>query len=148
MNALGQIAQILTIQKNDELARQAINSIPDDVHRMFALIRVSDAAASNVENEKATDILEEAHALAEGVPQLASRSSAFIEFAKRFLQHGNSNRAREISLENLQTISTIRDESTRAAAIANLAELYEDAKFEINPAEVEVLQKLVRQQNY
>lgn len=144
MNALGQIAQILTIQKNDELARQALNSIPDDVHRMFALIRVSDAAASNGENEKATDILEEAHALAESVPQLASRSSAFIEFAKRFLQHGNSDRAREISLENLQTISTIRDESTRATAIANLAELYEDAKFEMNPVEQKTVRELVR----
>ena len=148
MNALGQIAQILTIQKNDELARQALNSIRDDVHRMFALIRVSDAAAGNDENEKATDILEEAHALAKGVPQMASRSSAFIEFAKRFLQHGNSDRAREISLENLQMISTIRDESIRATAIANMAELYDDAKFEISAAEGEVLQKLVRNQSF
>lgn len=148
MNAHGQIAQILTIQKNDELARQALSSITDDVHRMFALIRVSDAAAGNEDNEKAAGFLEEAHALAESVPQLASRSAAFIEFAKRFLQHGNPERAREISLENLQTISTIRDESTRAASIANLAELYAEAKFELNPAETEVLQKLVRNQSF
>ena len=148
MNALGQIAQILTIQKNDEVARQALNLIRDDVHRMFALIRVSDAAASNDENEIATGLLEEAYALAEGVPQMASRSAAFIECAKRFLQHGNLDRAREISLENLQTISTIRDESTRAAAIANLAELYAEANFEISAAESEILQKLVRNQSF
>jgi tetratricopeptide (TPR) repeat protein len=144
MNALGQIAQILTIQKNDEVARQALNSIRDDVHRMFALIRVSDVAAGNDENEKAAGLLEEAYVLAEGVPQMASRSAAFIEFAKRFLQLGNSDRAREISLENLQTISTIRDESTRAAAIANLAELYEDAKFEMNPVEQKTVRELVQ----
>jgi tetratricopeptide (TPR) repeat protein len=148
MNALGQIAQILTIQKNDELARQAINSIPDDVYRMFALIRVSDAAAGNDENEKAVGLLEEAYALAEGVPQLASHSAAFIEFAKRFVQFGNLDKAREISLENLQTISTIRDESTRAAAIANLAELYAETNFEISATESEILKKLVRNQSF
>ncbi len=148
MNALGQIGQILTIQKDDELARQAINSIPDDVHRMFALIRSSDAAAGNEESEKALGFLEEAYALAEGVPQLASRSAAFIEFAKRYLQYGNSDRARDVSLENLQTISTIRDESTRAATIANLAELYEEMKFEIIPAEKELMQNLVRRQSF
>ncbi len=148
MNALGQIGQILTIQKNDELVRLAINSIPDDAHRMFALIRVSDAAAGNDENEKAVGFLEEAYALAEGVPQLASRSSAFIEFSKRFVGFGNLNRAKEISLENLLMIATIRDESTRSAAIANLAELYYEAKFEINPAEAEVLKNLVRKQSF
>ncbi len=148
MSALGQIAQILTIQNSDVLARQAVNSIRDDVHRMFALIRVSDAAKENGDNESAGKLLEEAYSLAEGVPQLASRSSAFIEFAKRFLQYGNLDRAREISLKNLQTISTIRDESTRAASIANLAELYSEANFELNPAETEVLQKLVRNQSF
>ena len=148
MNAMGQIAQILTIRKDDELARQALDSISDDVYRMFALIRVSDAAAENDESEKAVAFLEEAYALAEGVPQLASRSSAFVEFAKRFVQFGNSDWAREISLENLQTISTILDESTRAAAIANLAELYDETNLEINPAESEILQTLVRRQSF
>ncbi len=148
MSALGQIAQILTIQNNDELTRHALNSIPDDVHRMFALIRVSDAEAGNGETENSTKLLDEAYSLAEGVPQLASRSAAYIDFAKRFLQFGNPDRAREISLENLQAIATIRDESTRAAAIANLAEFYGEARFEITSAETEVLQKLVRNQSF
>lgn len=144
MNALGQIVQVLTLQKNDEVARQAINAISDDVQRMFALIRMSDAASDN-DKEKAAILLEEAYALAEGVPQLASRSSVFIQFAKRFFDNGNVDRARAVSLENLQTISTIRDESTRAAAIANLAELYSGVGLETVPVEQEVLKMLVRQ---
>ena len=144
MNALGQIAQILTIQKNDELARQALNSITDDVPRMFALIRVSDAAAGNDENENSIKLLDEAHSLAEGVPQLASRSAALIDFAKRFLQYGNPDRAREISLENLQAIATIRDESTQTTAIANLSELYSDANFEMDAVEQKTVRDLVR----
>ena len=148
MNALGQIAQILTIQNDDEPARHAINLIRDDVRRMFALIRMSDAAAENDATEKAAGLLEEAYSLAEGVPQIPSRSSAFVEFAKRFVQYGNPDRAREISLENLRLIATIRDESMRATAIGNLAELYDEAKFEMNAAEKEVVEMLVRRQSF
>ncbi len=114
---------------------------------MFALISLSDTAAANNDNDKAVAFLDEANLLAEELPQLASRSAAYVEFAKRFVKFGQIERARDISLENLQTISTIRDESSQVAAIARLAELYEEAEFEISPAETEIMQDLIRRQN-
>ena len=39
------IAQILTVQNEDELARQAIDSIADDADRVTTLISISDAKA-------------------------------------------------------------------------------------------------------
>jgi len=105
-------------------------------------------AGKNDEKDKAAAFLEEAAALAETVPQLASRTSAYIGIAKRFNNFGDMGRAREISLVNLETISTIRDESSRAAAVANLAEFYDDAQFELTAPEKEVLQTLVRNQSF
>ena len=143
LSALSQIAQILTRQKEDDLAHQAVNAIPDDVNRMFALVRVSDEAAA-IDKEKALATLEEAYASAEGVERLASRSSALIAFAKRFVEHGNPTRARDVSLENLNTIASIRDPGIQAAAIADLAEVYNESGFDLNDAEKEIMQTLVR----
>ena len=144
MTALGQIAQILTIQNNDQMASQAIRAIKEDASRMFALIGVSDAAGKNNEKDKAVTFLEEAAALAETVPQLASRTSAYIAIARRFYNFGDAERSREISLINLETISTIRDKSSRAAAVANLAEFYDEAKFELTDREKEILGEMIR----
>ena len=144
MSALGQIAQVLTIQNRGDLASQAIRAIPEDASRMFALIGASDAAARNEEKEKAVSFLAEAASLAETVPQLASRSSAYNEIAKRFHDFGDTEKAREISLINLETISTIRDESSQAVAIANVAELYDAAQFELASTEREILQELLK----
>lgn len=78
------------------------------------------------------------------MPQLASRTSAYIGIADRFNNFGDSGRAREISFVNLETISTIRDESSRAAAVSNLAEFYGDAKFELSEREKEILREMIR----
>jgi tetratricopeptide (TPR) repeat protein len=144
MSALGQIAQVLTIQKKEDLAKQAIRAIQEDASRVFALIGVSDGANENGEKETAKSFLEEAAVLTETVPQLASRTSAYIGIAKRFKNFGDMTRMREISLLNLETIATIRDESSRAAALANLAELYDEAKFELGGREKEILVEMVR----
>ncbi|MBK9156495.1 MAG: hypothetical protein IPM25_20195 [Chloracidobacterium sp.] len=86
MTALAQIANILTFQRNEELARTALAAIPEDAERAIALIHMSDTLASAGETERAVGLLEEAFALAEEVPQLASRASAYAETARRFAQ--------------------------------------------------------------
>ena len=144
MKALGQIGQILTIQEHNELAAQAIQAIPEDSHRMFALVSLSDAADQKRSREMAESFLEEAAVLAETVPQLASRTSVYVELAERFQKFGRTDQAREISHTNLETIATIRDESTRAVSLANLSELYAAADFDTMPNEREILQQLIQ----
>lgn len=142
--ALGQIAQVLTIQKNDDLTRQAIRAIPDDSSRMFALVGLSDAAKSIDEIDKAKGFLNEAIAMAETVERLAPRSSAYNEIAKRFNAFGNTDKAREISRLNLETIVTIRDETSRAVELASLSGFYDSARFTLADGDKEVLQVLMR----
>ncbi len=144
VNALSQIARIMTIQKNDDEARHAINSISDDARRMFALINLSDAAVEIGDREKAASLLDEANALAEEVPQLASRASAHDTIADRFLSLDAPAKAREVMKANLATIALIKDESSAASALANLAGVHTDGKFEIDEAEREGLRKFVQ----
>lgn len=143
-SALAQIAQTLAAQKNDAAARQAIQAIAEDAARMFALIGVSDAFEQSGERQRAIEYLSEAAHLAETVPQLASRSSAYNELAARFVRYGETERARAASGENLEIIARIRDESTRAAALAQLSQIYETAGFTLTDAEKQIIFTLIR----
>ncbi|HVE56912.1 MAG TPA: hypothetical protein VNB22_08785 [Pyrinomonadaceae bacterium] len=144
MSALTQIAQIFTSNGEDAFALQAIHAIHEDSNRLSAFIGVSDAQNRLEKREEAIKTLNEAAHLAETVPQLASRSAAFNELAKRFAAYGEIERARQITHENLETISAIRDESSQAVTLANLAEIYETNGFELTGAEKEILQGIIR----
>lgn len=142
-NALGQIANILTVQKNDNLARQALKAIPDDAKRMFALIALSDSTAAGGDTERAVMFLHEANALAEEVPQLASRSSAYNEIADRIFGLGDAPKAREIAANNLHVIASIKDESSQASSLAELAASFAKAGFSLNETEAELIRSML-----
>ena len=144
MAALSQIAQILVVQKEDALARQTINLIAEDSNRLFALVALSDAKQKLGEKTAAVSLLDEAATLAEAVPQIAPRSSVLNEIALRFVDHGETVKAREISHQNLDLICEIRDESSRAVELAKLSIVYEQSNFDISEAEKMVLEKLTR----
>lgn len=147
-SALSQIAQVCALQEKEDLMRLAIGAVKEDSERMFALIKVSDAKKRREKTAEAIVILNEAAHLAETVPQLSARSQAFNELAKRFAEYGEIERAREISLENLQTIEQIRDETIRAVSLARLSDVYEAANFELNDAEKSILQLLLRRAEF
>lgn len=142
-SALSQIAQICAAQNKNELARQALAAIGDDENKIFALIGVAGVRNRNGETEKAIALLTEAAALGETVPQFTVRSSALSELARRFYENGAAERARQISLENLNTIAQIRNSGSRAAALAALGNLYEQFRFDLNEAEKKALLKII-----
>lgn len=142
-NALSQIAAILTQRKEDEHARHALRAVVDDGDRVFALIRMSDAKEKNSERDGAVELLNEASSLAETVPQLPLRSSAYSEIAKRFSEFDVRDKADEMIGRNLETIASIRDESGRAVALANLAAFFQSASIDLNERQNEYLQPLV-----
>ena len=144
MAALSQVAQFLTMQKKDDLARIAIESIHDDLNRVYALVGVADSKNALEERAEAINFLNDAYAHAETLHKLAPRSSVLIEISKRYLDLGNADKAREIAQENIASINEIRDESSRAVALVALADFYEEAEFELNDAEKEVLETMNR----
>ncbi len=143
MTALAQIAQILALQGSDDFARQSVHAIAEDSQRLTAFIGISDAQNRLENREQAIETLNEAAHLAETVPQLSLRSSALNELAKRFAEYSENDKARELTHENLETISKIRDESSQAVCLANLAEIYEQNNFSLNDAEKMILQSII-----
>jgi tetratricopeptide (TPR) repeat protein len=124
--ALTQVAGILTTRKEDEQARHALRSIPDDASRAVALIVMSDEKEKNGDRETAKAFLDEAVHLVESVPQLSSRSNVYNEIAGRYVAYGEGEKATDLASVNLETISTIRDEGIKASALASLSAVTRD----------------------
>ena len=144
MAALAQIAQILVVQKEDELARQTVDLIAEDANRLYAILALSDAKDRLGDKAAALELLNEAASLAETVPQLGARSNVLNEIALRLIGHGEKVRAREIFHENLELILQIRDESSRAVELSNLSSVSTRADFELSTEEKAVLERFTR----
>lgn len=121
-SALTQIAAILTARREDGEARHAFRAIDQDGDRVFALIGMSDAKEKNEDRAGAIELLAEAGELAETVPQLTMRSSAYIEIGKRFKSWGEPQRAREAFERAIDVSTRVRDESARVMTLANMAD--------------------------
>ncbi len=144
MSALTQIAEVFAAQGKDEQAAQAVKAIAEESGKTFAYIGISDAKNELELKEEAVKYLAEAYHHAGLINRFGLRSNAYNDLAKRFVEHANKEKAREICAENLETITQIKDESLRAVALARLADLYEAAEFELNDAEKEVLEAMTR----
>ena len=141
-SALTQIAAILTIRKEDEEARHAFRAIKDDGDRAFALIGMSDAKEKNGERDAATEMLNEAVEIAEAVPQLTFRASAYNEIGRRLMSYGETVQAGAAFLNSLNAIAQVRDSSTQAIAMASLAQIAQENEFAMAESLNPVLQTL------
>lgn len=143
VNALAQIARIMAVQKNEEVARLALNTIADDAQKVFALIALSDVAFANQEIEKAASLLDEANALTEEVPQLVSRASAYIGIAQRLAKLEREAQFDEAIKRTLKTTSEIRDESAKVSALTELSILFDDLGISVPENEIDTLKSLL-----
>ncbi|HUR99223.1 MAG TPA: hypothetical protein VMZ26_14240, partial [Pyrinomonadaceae bacterium] len=143
VSALSQIASILTIRKEDEQARHAFRAITGDGDRVFALIGMSDAKLRNEERDQAIELLNEAAALTDGVPQLTFRASGYNEIGRRLIALGETSRAAAAFRDSLDTIAQIRDSSSQAVSVAALAQIIGDTEFVPDESYRPVMQTLV-----
>ena len=142
-SALTQVAGILTIRKEDEQARHAFRAISDDGDRVFALIGMSDAKEKNEERIAAVELLDEASALAETVPQLTFRAAAYNEIGKRLHSYGETEKAQDVFKLALNSITQIRDESAKATAVASLAQTFREGEVELSEGAREGMRALL-----
>ena len=143
-SGLTQIAQILTMRKEDELARSVVNQIVEDADRVFALIQMADTKSSPGETEATVALLTEAMQLAETVPQMVSRSTILVGLAARFNEAGDKEKAHQAAHACLAVIAELRDEAAQATALAELGSLYAEAGFEVGDEERRVVDPLLQ----
>ena len=141
--ALSQVSAILTVMRDDDHARHAVNLLGNDADRAFALIAISDAKQKNGDRADAAAVLDEAVHLIEEVPQLTARSSAYNEIAARYLQLGETTKVQEICSINLTVISQIRDESSRAATLASLSDIVNEGEVELTESDKQVVTRML-----
>jgi tetratricopeptide (TPR) repeat protein len=142
-SALGLIAQVL-VMENKESSEQALRGIKDDANRLFALIGVSDVLRKSGENERSIEVLREASTLSETLHQLSARSNILNAIAARFAEYGEPAEAAAAMHENLEIIFQIRNESSRAVALANAAEIYDNAGLELSEEDRKILSSMAR----
>jgi tetratricopeptide (TPR) repeat protein len=142
-SALRQIARVAAIQGSDELMRQALSSIRDDGQRVMTLLEMYEAVARMGNTERSSEFLNEAFALAEEVPQLASRSDAYYTLAAAYAAAGNLDLARSAARESLNTIAEIRDEAVTAASLASLAIVFDQYGFSLESEEQDLIRQVL-----
>ncbi len=146
-NSLAQIAVVCQTQENVEMVKQAINSIDDEAEKTFAIIGLSDVSRKRDQTAEALTELNDAYFHLGAVPQLSMKSLIFNRLSERFQMLNQSETARKLCSENLQTISQILDESHRVSALADLAATFEELKFELNDQDKNILQTLMLKSN-
>ncbi len=142
--ALTQIAQICTLQENDEMAKQTIKGIDEDSQRMMALVGVSDAKYTKDKSDEALEILDEAATLVDTVPQFIARSDIEQELAERFHAYGEVEKARRLVSDNIQTIREVPGDGNRSVALAGLSRLMDKFEFELSDENKDIISTLVR----
>lgn len=143
-NALAEVAQWCAINEKEEMAQQALDSIQEDSEKVFALISISDAKQQADKKDDALNLLKEAHEICQPMPQLSIKTQAQNHIATRLHKLGETDEARKIATENLETISRILDDSQKANAIADLSIVYKSLDFELNESEKEMLTGMLR----
>lgn len=144
LNSLGRIAQVAASGSDDAAASAAIAGIDDDASRVFALIGAADGWASSGNNEKALASLNEAVDIAKDLPQPLMRTSAFEAAAPLYLKYGTAEKSLETCRTALDSIALIRNDSDRAAALANLSDIYRRCGFDAEAEEKEILAAILR----
>ena len=141
--ALGQIAQLLAAN-NREMCEQAIRAIDGDSDRLFALIGVSDTLRISGNEELSRETLKEAASLADSIHSPSAHASVLTAIAARYAERGLLEEAAALLHESLDIISRIRDESSRAVALANASDIYNSAGIELTDADREILRSIAR----
>lgn len=147
MNALTQVAQVLTLQETDELARQALNAIPDDGQQVFALIGMSDAAKREGRSEQAVAFLNEAAAHVEDIPRLSLRSSALVSIADRAASNEQDDLLESSVASLFEAIAETKSRLSQSTALVSMAELVNKHELELSEPEHVKLRGIVSKTN-
>lgn len=142
--AFERIARICVTNENDAAARRALNFIDEDSARVSALIACADLKDESEKKDEALRLLNEAEKLCANESPSAISLSVLRELAIRLNNRGETGKMRAALLAHLRSIHVILDKSSRAAALAELAEVYDSLGYRLNETERDVLRTILR----
>ncbi|MBL8181846.1 MAG: hypothetical protein JNL64_09590 [Blastocatellia bacterium] len=141
--AISQIAQVLVLQNEDQLAREVLDVFEETSGRVGALLAMSDVKRDKELSDDAIALIDEAVSHIVEIPQHVLRSELLNGAAYRFALLGQEAKAREATVSNLKLISEIRDESSRSTQVAAIAPIYSENGYELGEAETSGIYRLL-----
>ena len=146
--ALTNIAQVCILQGNDEMTDQAFKGIEADSQKLAALVAMSDAKKQVEKKDEAIELLNDAITLTDSVPQFIARTETQNEIANRLGFYSQTDEARKVASESLQTIGEVLGDNNRSIALTELAKVYDKYEFTLNEQDKEVLELIVRKTDW
>jgi hypothetical protein len=144
MTSLSQIAVIFASRGEAEFTRQTINATPEEAQQAFALIGVSDQAEKREQRAAAISALDEAAEKAESVPQMSSRTSAYIEIARRYAKLDEADKFDTAIAHGIEALTAIKDESIKVASLVELDTLVEELELDISGEDLGFLKTILK----
>ena len=142
-SAISQIAQVLVLQNEDDLAREVLDVFEEPSGRVAALLAMSDVKRDKAIREDAVALIDQAVAQTDEVPQHVLRSELLNGAAGRYAVFGEEAKARETTLTNLDLIAQVRDESARATLVAAIAPIFSENNYQIGDAEKDAITRMI-----
>ena len=93
-------------------------------------------------------MLKEAAELTDTVLRHSSRSQILNELAERFAAQGEPEKARALSIENLQVITSMRDAGGQATALAAMSDVFDGVNLAMGDDEKALLRDLVQKSEW
>ena len=103
---------------------------------------MSDGKEKNEDRAGAVELLNEASHLAETVPQLTMRATAYVEIGKRYLSFGEMDGARNAFESAVNVVGEIRDESARVTTLVSLVEATAGSEMDVTSFPAALLQRV------
>lgn len=143
-NGLVNIAQVCVLRGEDDLARQALDSLETEADVVSALLAMSDAKNSIEKKEEAVSLIAEAEGVADEMPQKILKAEILTEIAKRYKFYGKADEARAAASHCLRTVPEILGGGNRAAALTDLSPFFEENEYELSDADREILENVIK----
>jgi len=126
LKAIGQIAEVLVIQNESDLAIETAVSSGEPIPSAHALIAVADELIKKDDSSKARYALDKAVEVVDGIPQISAHVDVLIAVAARIKHIGDETSAAAIADNGIKLITKINDESRRVTALAELSGVFDD----------------------
>lgn len=141
-NGLIQIAHILTVQNEDELAMNTAEMITDPADRAACLTTIAAARTERGDSAAANTVLDEAERSARSLQQLPARADSLLSVADGHLALGQDEKAKYLVDLTLDCVREIKDASRQASILAEISDRFSSSS-DLMDSSKEMLGRLV-----
>ncbi|MCS6875162.1 MAG: hypothetical protein RML33_10855 [Acidobacteriota bacterium] len=141
--AFSEMAKVLALRQEDELAEQITKMIPYELNRAETFINLFDIKTSLGQSEKATRFLKLAADSVDFIPQHSLQVRACCDLAERFIECGEIEEGIKFAKQALQMSLKMRNEALRVVCLGYVANVYRKNNLTLSEEEKNLLYEIL-----